>query len=212
MKLEQKHAKTFGVISVMVLLTLTVAACGGAAFVAPVNDGMISICHATGDPANPYNAIALDFNELAAHANHVDDLVPAPANGCPQVVAETGSNNGRITICHATGSLTNPYNEITIAFNGLNGHSNHEGDVIPAPEGGCPSVTATPAITATHTMTATPTPTVTPGGTGMITICHATGSAKNPYVLITVSVNGLNGHGDHAGDIIPVPDDGCPTQ
>jgi hypothetical protein len=32
---------------------------------------------------------------------------------------------------------------------------------------------------------------------GKITICHATGSTKNPFVLITVSVNGLNGHGGH---------------
>lgn len=44
-----------------------------------------------------------------------------------------------------------------------------------------------------------------------ITICHATGSETNPYVQITVNVNGLNGHGGHAGDIIPAPAGGCPT-
>jgi hypothetical protein len=42
-----------------------------------------------------------------------------------------------------------------------------------------------------------------------MTICHATGSDKNPYVEITVdtsSINNLvdgNGHGRHADDIIP---------
>lgn len=41
-------------------------------------------------------------------------------------------------------------------------------------------------------------------------ICHATGSATNPYVSITVSVNGLSGHGGHPGDLIPAPSDGCP--
>ncbi|HEX4733333.1 MAG TPA: hypothetical protein VH247_02880 [Thermoleophilaceae bacterium] len=48
---------------------------------------------------------------------------------------------------------------------------------------------------------------------GKITICHATGSATNPYVEITISVNGLNGHGDHQDDrdIIPAPADGCPA-
>jgi hypothetical protein len=55
---------------------------------------------------------------------------------------------------------------------------------------------------------------------GKITICHATRSEKNPYVEITISVNGLNGHGPaedphhHAGswkDIIPAPAGGCPT-
>lgn len=45
---------------------------------------------------------------------------------------------------------------------------------------------------------------------GKITICHATGSQKNPYVRITISVNGLNGHENHSGDIIPAPASGCP--
>jgi hypothetical protein len=43
-----------------------------------------------------------------------------------------------------------------------------------------------------------------------ITICHATGSATNPYVIITIDLSGLNGHGDHDGDIIPMPIGGCP--
>ena len=45
---------------------------------------------------------------------------------------------GKITICHATGSATNPFVEITISENGLEGHGDHEGDIIPAPAGGCP--------------------------------------------------------------------------
>ncbi|MFN2522606.1 MAG: hypothetical protein ABR614_04770 [Mycobacteriales bacterium] len=37
-----------------------------------------------------------------------------------------------------------------------------------------------------------------------ITLCHATSSDSNPYVTITVDENGaLNGHEDHADDIIP---------
>jgi hypothetical protein len=59
---------------------------------------------------------------------------------------------------------------------------------------------------------------------GKITICHATKSVTNPYVAITISVNGLHGHGpaeaphhhaDSWKDIIPAPnpaakDGGCP--
>jgi LysM repeat protein len=46
---------------------------------------------------------------------------------------------------------------------------------------------------------------------GKITLCHATGSATNPYVEITVSVAGAtHGHAKHPGDIIPAPADGCP--
>jgi len=43
-----------------------------------------------------------------------------------------------------------------------------------------------------------------------VQICHATGSKNNPYVLLTVNPNGLNGHGKHSGDIIPAPANGCP--
>jgi len=46
---------------------------------------------------------------------------------------------------------------------------------------------------------------------GKITLCHATGSATNPFVEITVSVDGaMHGHAKHPGDIIPAPVDGCP--
>src|SRR5215207_1793284 len=46
----------------------------------------------------------------------------------------------------------------------------------------------------------------------MVTICHKTGSVNNPYVEITVSVNGAtHGHAKHAGDLIPAPEGGCPT-
>ena len=213
MKLELRFSKMFSALSVLILAALTITACGNSALAAQLNDGKLTICHATGDATTPYDEITLDFNELTAHADHQDDLIPAPAGGCPKTV-ETGNNLGKLTICHATGGATNPYNEITIDFNGLRGHSNHTGDIVPAPADGCPSETPTPAITAT--VTATPSGTTTPAATvsanqdGKITICHATGSSKNPYVMITVSVNGLNGHGKHTGDIIPAPAGGCP--
>ncbi len=45
-----------------------------------------------------------------------------------------------------------------------------------------------------------------------VTLCHATGSATNPYVEITVSAEGaIHGHAKHSGDIIPAPADGCPV-
>src|SRR4029077_2004641 len=83
---------------------------------------------------------------------------------------------------------------ITISYNGLNGHENHPGDIIPAPAGGCPKPTPN---------TPTPQP-------KKITLCHATGSATNPYVEITISYNGLHGHENHPNDIIPAPAGGCP--
>jgi hypothetical protein len=46
---------------------------------------------------------------------------------------------------------------------------------------------------------------------GKVALCHATGSATNPFVLITVSVNATtgNGHGRHADDLIPADEGRC---
>lgn len=114
----------------------------------------------------------------------------------------------KITICHATGSDSNPYVEVTISKNGLNGHNAqgvHDGDIVPAPAKGCPG-----ADNGDHD-----------GDHGgdhgseskKVTICHATGSEKNPYEVITITEQAwLKGHKDgHNGhtDIYPVPAKGC---
>jgi hypothetical protein len=178
--------------------------------------GRVRICHATA--SGLFVAITVDRNSLNGHGDHFDDIIPAPAEGCPyslrqmalQLVSSTttvvGAPNaprttvplpaGKITICHATSAGF--YVEITVDRSGLNGHGDHEGDIIPAPVDGCP--------TAVQRQVA-PTTTLAPG---KISICHATGAGI--YVQITVDRNGLNGHGDHAGDIIPAPAEGCPSR
>jgi hypothetical protein len=150
----------------------------------------LTVCHATGDAANPYEELTVTSAEMSDHRAHPNDIRPAPINGCPTSPLEIV--NGEIAICHATSSESNPYNEITVSVSGLNGHDQHEGDLIPAPEGGCPISLVTTS-------------------NDKITICHATGSEKNPYNEITVSMSGLNGHDQHESDIIPAPVDGCPT-
>jgi hypothetical protein len=103
-----------------------------------MGEPVTSICHATGDPASPYEEVQVDATTLLDHQDHDNDFWPVPNDGCPTVPV-TVDNDGKITICHATSSENNPYNEITISRNGLNGHGKHEGDIIPAPAGGCPS-------------------------------------------------------------------------
>src|SRR5207237_5211179 len=39
-----------------------------------------------------------------------------------------------------------------------------------------------------------------------VLVCHKTGSATNPYVVISISINGwTNGHSKHSGDILLGP-------
>src|SRR4051812_16739115 len=132
-----KLRRRFSVISILLLLLLTITTCGKPGVVEQLNNGKLTICHANGDATTPYDQLTLDFDGLVAHASHQDDLIPAPTDGCPKTL-HRGTNNGKLTICHATGTTTNPYNELTIDFNGLQGHGKHTGDLIPAPEGGCP--------------------------------------------------------------------------
>jgi hypothetical protein len=157
-----------------------------------------NFCHATGDASNPYELITITGSEAAVHLQHAGDFGPAPVGGCPSSLVEV--TDGKVLICHATSYGAAPYNEISVSVNGLNGHGTHAGDLIPVPEGGCPTGTD-PVATGTAQ-----------SNDAKVTICHATGSTKNPYNEITVSVNGLNGHDKHAGDIIPAPAEGCPTQ
>ena len=67
---------------------------------------------------------------------------------------KNGGNDGagkadKVTICHRTGSAKNPYVEISVSANATtDGHGTHEGDLIPAPEGGCPATVQGPDVPA----------------------------------------------------------------
>ena len=52
-----------------------------------------------------------------------------------------GKKDGKTTICHATGSQTNPYVRIRVSNNALDAHRRHQDgrDIIPAPTNGCPN-------------------------------------------------------------------------
>jgi hypothetical protein len=121
-------------------------------------DHKITICHATGSDSNPYVAVTVDLHALETHMNHQHDGDIIPANdgkvlpggrnmdkagilkaGC-KVPADHGNGNGngdndhnyKVTICHATGSESNPYVKITVALEALKGHYQHGDDIIPA--------------------------------------------------------------------------------
>ena len=64
---------------------------------------------------------------------------PAPTKSPGRGNANSHAKAGKTTICHSTGSSTNPYVEITISDNALKAHARHHDgrDIIPAPAGGC---------------------------------------------------------------------------
>jgi hypothetical protein len=156
------------------------------------NADEVAVCHVTGDAANPYDVVLVTSAELDAYVlANPNDIHPMPSTGCPTYLVEV--SDGNVTFCHANDDESKSYEEIVVSVDGLDGHGDHEEDVFPiSAADGCP---ASQVVV----------------NDGKITICHATSSKKNPYVEITVSVNGLNGHDKHNGDIIPAPAGGCPT-
>ena len=184
-KIRNTAVKFAAVVQILALSLL--ASCSAVGVNASAN-----VCHANGDAGNPYEEITIDNPDLLnLHLAHAEDIFPVPVGGCPPSLVEVVEGN--ITICHATSSETNPYEEISVNVNGLNGHGDHEGDVFMRSEAdSCPTSKVVVDV-------------------GKITICHATSSKKNPFVEITVSVNGFNGHDKHNGDLIPAPVEGCPT-
>src|SRR3954454_24402977 len=77
---------------------------------------------------------------------HAKTHAKAETNTAPQAppATNTHAKAGKTTICHATGSATNPYVTITISNNAIPAHQRHQDgrDIIPAPAGGCPAAAA----------------------------------------------------------------------
>ncbi|HEU6445537.1 MAG TPA: CHRD domain-containing protein [Gaiellaceae bacterium] len=143
--------------------------------------------------------------------------VTAQGEGAPMRIAAAPS---KLTICHETGSESNPWRRIAVSSRALTkpkstagrllrAHLRHTGDVVVAGTAACPPASETPA------------PTITTAPT-RVTICHKTGSGSNPYRRITVSSRAvthpsssagktLRGHMRHTGDLLLPGANACPS-
>jgi hypothetical protein len=219
-----KFALWKGATTIRVMRLLGVIAIGLVALSATMVLGRVSANTASQSGGLQAFTQANDPDETITPTATLTGTVTVSVTPAPGTPSPSGTPD-RVTICHHTGSPTNPYVMITVDRSALPAHRRH-GDIIPAPTGGCPALTppptgtasTTPSITVTATRVATGTATATaaasPAATGTatakVTICHRTGSSKNPYVMITVSMNAIPAHSRH-GDIIPAPAGGCPA-
>jgi hypothetical protein len=159
----------------------------------------VTLCHSTGSAKNPYVEITVSVNAVAAHRRHHDgrDIIPAPAGGCPRgsaasagekpEKAKPAKSHEKVTICHATGSETNPYVKITIAMSGwLNGHRKHGGDILLASaDASCPGVTAASGQPASG-----PTQGSIPGGPNVVTAGGVKGASATRHAALPASAQG----------------------
>lgn len=140
-------------------------------------------------------------------------VAKAPASGTAQPT-QPGASHEKVTICHATGSATNPYVEITVNFNSIEdardvkGHVRHGDDIIPPysysdPQGsitfpgqgdqsiltnGCKAGTTTSTTTpSTSTNTTTSSTSTTTSSTSTST---STGSTSTPTTTSATTSTG----------------------
>jgi hypothetical protein len=111
----------------------------------PVVAGQTSMSLVGQPPTEPAFRVSgegqvLQIRIASNETSPVGQIGAANENTPPNAPLAQGNQNDKITLCHATGSATNPYVEITVAAAGVaNGHARHAGDIIPAPAEGCPT-------------------------------------------------------------------------
>lgn len=170
----------------------------------------ITICHETGSAANPWRRITVSGQAmtnpksksgrlLRGHFRHTGDAIVVGTAACPSAAltpAPTATPPTKITICHKTGSTTNPFRRITISSRAvtnpnsssgkvLRGHMGHTGDLL------MPGVAACPTGTQTNQgvkLTASLQPVPGATGSGSATVTIQLGQSRLCHEL---TVNGL---------------------
>jgi len=156
---------------------LAVAADGPGAAGQTVAPTKLTLCHKTGSDTwrrltvssrAMTNPKSKSGKLLRGHLRHTGDAVVVGAAACPSTSLTPASSPtapAKITICHKTGSLANPYRRITISSRAvtnpnspagktLRGHARHSGDILMPGAAACPPGTKSEQAKLTATLQA----------------------------------------------------------
>ena len=199
-------------VPVLLAGAVAVAQGGGAATqAAAAAPSKVTICHKTGSSSNQFRRITVSSRATAnpksksgkllyGHLRHTGDAVVAGAAPCPSAQltpAPTGTTPTKLTICHKTGSASNPYRRITVSSRAVTnpnspagktarGHMRHTGDIL------MPGMTPCPSGTQTNQgvkLTANLQPVQGATGSGSATVTIRLGGAS---LCHTLTVTGLS--------------------
>ncbi len=172
----------------------------------------LTTCHKTGSTSNPFLRISISSRALTspnssagrvlrAHLLHTGDAIVVGTGSCPSASATpapTATPPAKITICHRTGSTTNPFRRITVSSRAvtnpnsgsgkiLRGHLRHVGDLILPGAPACPAGAPKPSQGVKLTATLQPvSPATTGSGSATVTIRLGQGQ-----LCYTLTVSGL---------------------
>ncbi|MBA3734728.1 MAG: hypothetical protein H0W90_05960 [Actinobacteria bacterium] len=156
-------------------------------------NGFVTLCSLTGSLSAPqYAQVTVALTDLQAALNRQ----PGSFVGACPTAGDVNGNPGPVpsgfaTICRLTGNATTPYATLTVAVSRLGAYLNQAGNILAAPNGGCP--TAVPGGGGTVTGGSGPgsQPGSSPGssspGSSSTIIVHTT-----PNTVVTATGAGTN--------------------